>query len=469
MSCSTSRIRPIHQTATSVNDGTERYNTMTIWTCNAGSFSGFEKDGCAHVAGIRYATSKRWEPPIPYVYDTGVHACTSPAPFAVQLPSKIEFALAGTAYETFPQEESCQYLSITMPAETTPESNLPVMVWIHGGAYRNGGCDGPSYDRSPLARENDVIVVGVNYRLGVLGFVRDQDGKPSNNGLLDILEALLWINRNISAFGGDPGNVTLFGQSAGADAIMRIMAIDGAELLYRRAIMQSAPLGTLEGRTAMEAKMLEELNAVPDDIPTHQLLDAQASIVAHVNEKGPAKRMVFAPHFGVFPLPSEEEAKAQMRRAAQGHELLIGAMTREVAAYVGTNGKFAALDRFPITRPVVERVIERIGSEIFNVPVEEFARSYAEAGGTAFLYSFSWMQGQSVLGASHCSDCLLLFGAGEAEGKPGCMGLSAREVLEAGAPFRKIWADFAKTGKIERASLDGIIDIQRLDNAPARR
>ena len=444
----------------------ERRDAMTIWTCDAGMFSGFEKDGCTHATGIRYATSERWGEPVPYRYDAGVHECTSPAPFAVQLPSKIEFALAGTAYETFPQEESCQYLSITMPTGAAPESNLPVMVWIHGGAYRNGGCDGPSYDRSPLVRENGVIVVGVNYRLGVLGFVRDQDGKPSNNGLLDILEALLWINRNISAFGGDPGNVTLFGQSAGADAIMRIMAIEGAELLYRRAIMQSAPLGTLEGRAAMEAKMLEELNSVPDDATTQQLRDAQASIVAHVSEKGIAKRMVFAPHFGVFPLASYEEAKAQIRRTAPGHELLIGTATREVAAYIGTSKKFAALDRFPITRPIAERVIKRIGGGIFNTPVEEFARSYAEAGGTTFLYSLSWMQGKSALGASHCSDCLLLFGVGAAEGKPGCMGLSAQEVLEVGAPLRKMWADFAKAGQIERASLDGMMEIRKLGASP---
>ena len=440
---------------------------MITWTCDAGSFSGFEKDGCIHATGIRYATSERWEPPIPYAYDAGVHACTSPAPFAVQLPSKIEFALAGTAYETFPQEESCQYLSITMPTGTTPESNLPVMVWIHGGAYRNGGCDGPSYDRSPLVRENGVIVVGVNYRLGVLGFVRDQNGKPSNNGLLDIIEALLWINRNIPAFGGDPGNVTLFGQSAGADAIMRIMSIEGAELLYRRAVMQSAPLGTLAGRATMEAKMLEELNSVPADATTQQLRNAQASIVAHVTEKGNAKRMVFAPHFDVFPLPSEEEAKAQIRRVAPGHELLIGAMTREVAAYIGTSKKFTALDRFPITRPITERVIKRIGSAIFNAPIQEFAHSYAKAGGTTFLYTFSWMQGKSVLGASHCSDCLLLFGARDAESKPGCMGLSAQEVLRAGAPFRKIWADFAKTGAVARTSLDGMVEIRKLDASSA--
>ena len=445
------------------SDEIERHDTMITWTCDVGSFAGFEKDGCTHATGIRYATSKRWEPPIPYVYDAGVHECTSPAPFAVQLPSKIESALVGMAYEDYPQEESCQYLSITMPMGATPESSLPVMVWIHGGAYRNGGCDGPSYNRSPLVRENGVVVVGVNYRLGVLGFVRDQDGRPSNNGLLDILEALLWINRNISAFGGDPGNVTLFGQSAGADAIMRIMAIEGAELLYRRAIMQSAPLGTLAGRAAMETKMLEELNAVPADATTQQLRDAQASVVAHVTEKGTAKRMVFAPHFGVFPLPSEEDAKVQIRRIAPSHELLIGATTREVAAYVGTNKKFAAIDRFPITRPIAERVIKRIGDEIFNAPVAEFARSYAEAGGTTFLYTFSWMQGESVLGASHCSDCLLLFGAETAEGKPGCMGLSAQEVLEAGTPFRKVWADFAKTGKVERASLDRMVEIRKMD------
>jgi hypothetical protein len=76
------------------------------------------------------------------------------------------------------------------------------------------------------------------------------------------------------------------------------------------------------------------------------------------------------------------------------------------------------------------------------------------------------MQGKSALGASHCSDCLLLFGVGAAEGKPGCMGLSAQEVLEVGAPLRKMWADFAKAGQIERASLDGMMEIRKLGASP---
>jgi para-nitrobenzyl esterase len=120
-------------------------------------------------------------------------------------------------------DEHCQRLSVTVPVERRAGEALPVMVWIHGGAYIIGAGDAPIHDPAQLVREHRVIVVTVTYRLGILGFLGSARGRPANLGLLDLIEALRWIGRNIAAFGGDPHNVTLFGHSAGGDAIAHLI------------------------------------------------------------------------------------------------------------------------------------------------------------------------------------------------------------------------------------------------------
>ena len=281
-------------------------STPTVHT-QVATFKGFSSDECRHFLGIRYATSERYAPPVPYTYGDAEQDCTTPAPYPVQLCSTIELTLTEIHYENLPQEESCQYLSITVPDGAAPDSRLPVMVWYYGGSYRNGGCDNPFYDRSVIAKENGVIVVGINYRLSLLGFVKNREGGYANNGLLDAIEGLRWVNANIAAFGGDPTNITLFGESAGGDLVRCIMLAEGTDELYRRAIIQSDPMGTLENREAMERKILDELNELPLDATTERLLETQQSITGHVTERGLAKHLIFAPHAGVFPLPAKKD------------------------------------------------------------------------------------------------------------------------------------------------------------------
>lgn len=105
-------------------------------------------------------------------------------------------------------DEDCQHLSVTMPAGTAPGDDLPVMVWIHGGSYVSGAGDLPIMDPAALVAEQNVIVVTVTYRLGLFGFLGGVPGRPANLGLLDQLAAFAWVQRNISAFGGDPRRVT---------------------------------------------------------------------------------------------------------------------------------------------------------------------------------------------------------------------------------------------------------------------
>lgn len=436
--------------------------SKTLFVCPAGTFSGIEEDGVIQIKGIRYAVSERYARPEPFQYPEGIHEMTKAAPYALQPPSKAETALQGTLYERYPQEESCQYLSVTIPANRQNTLYLPVMVWFHGGSYRNGGCDCPTYDRRLLVRENNIVVVGVNFRLGVLGFVKDREGKYANNGLLDVIESLKWIRDNISAFGGDPDNVTIFGQSAGADAVRCVMLSDGTGELYRRAIIQSDPIGTMKNRGDMEKKILDELNTLPLDASTQEILDIQDSIAAHVTEKGHAKRMIFAPHYGVNPLPAENDFPQRLREIAPSHELLIGSTARESAIAFAPSKLLLRLDRFFLTKWIIEPVFDRLARQVFVEPAYTFAEEYARAGGKTYHYVFKWMENESVIGACHMMDVLPLFGPGHAEGHLFAMGLSAEELSEIGVPMRKIWADFAKSGRISRMKIDGMIEISEI-------
>ncbi|WP_370530402.1 carboxylesterase family protein [Streptomyces sp. WP-1] len=129
---------------------------------------------------------------------------------------------------------------------TVPDSGTgpaPVLVWLHGGAYLGGSGEWNLYDATRLVRETGIVVVSVSYRLGVLGYLRAPGVAPGNLGLLDQIAALEWVRDNIAAFGGDPGRVTVSGQSAGAHSVAALLGIDRARPLFTRAILQSAPLG----------------------------------------------------------------------------------------------------------------------------------------------------------------------------------------------------------------------------------
>lgn len=432
-------------------------HTIPTVQTQAGTFKGFMADDCAQFFGIRFATSERYCAPVPFTYEGTEHDCTTPAPYPVQLCSTIELVLTGIHYENLPQEESCQYLSITVPEGATPESQLPVMVWFYGGSYRNGGCDNPFYDRSVLAKENGVIVVGINYRLSLLGFVKNREGGFANNGLLDAIEGLRWVKANIAAFGGDPTNITIFGESAGGDLVRCIMLSEGTDDLYCRAIIQSDPIGTWENRGEMERKILDELNELPLDAPVERILEAQQAITSHVTEKGLAKHMIFAPHAGVYPLPAKEDEERRLREVAPKHDILIGTNARETASYIGGNKLASALDRNILTRWILELALHKKTMAIFAEPTRKFAQLYADCGGKVHLYSYFWRKNQHVIGAGHITELALLFGGKGIEGTLMAQGLPETAFLEHGKPLRRIWADFAKTGKVSTERIEGMM------------
>ncbi|MBW2051458.1 MAG: carboxylesterase family protein [Deltaproteobacteria bacterium] len=211
----------------------------------SGLISGFtygDKNELRIFKGVPYAAPPvgelRWKPPQPPAYWEGVKNTKKPCAWCPQ-PESIVFAR-----RTGPQSEDCLYLNIWSTAKDTEEKR-PVMVWIHGGGSTTGFGGSLFYSGGKLARRG-VVVVTINYRLGPLGYLahpllseESEKGVSGNYGFLDQIAALKWVKKNITAFGGDPDNVTIFGESAGAVAVTRLMVSPLAKGLFHRAIAQS--------------------------------------------------------------------------------------------------------------------------------------------------------------------------------------------------------------------------------------
>ena len=227
----------------------------TIVSTTSGKIEGIEKDGLNIFLGIPFAApptgERRWLPPQPVTPWTGIKEMTSyvatapqniiaPGPNSPFQPSpKLDMSL-GTQPEI---NEDCLQLNVWTPG--LDNAHRPVMVWIHGGAFTSGTGASPTSNGGVLASRGDVVAVTINYRLNVFGFLRLKDitnGKipaTGNEGMLDQVAALEWIRDNIEAFGGDPGNVTIFGISAGGASVAALLAMKEAKGLFHKAISQS--------------------------------------------------------------------------------------------------------------------------------------------------------------------------------------------------------------------------------------
>lgn len=177
--------------------------------------------------------------------------------------------------------EDCLYLNVYSPATATAKSRLPVMFWIHGGGYTAGSGSEPRYTSSALP-ESGAVLVTINYRLGVFGFLASDDlakegnGSAGNYGLMDMVAALRWVKSNIAAFGGDPNNVTIFGESAGSFAVSTLMAAPSAQGLFQKAIGESgAAFGNALPLTTL-AKQAQRDQAWADSLGSHRLAELRA-------------------------------------------------------------------------------------------------------------------------------------------------------------------------------------------------
>src|SRR3569833_2069562 len=207
-----------------------------------GQARGVAHDGLVRFRGIPFAEApvgqRRLAPPVARGPWREVLDATRHGPVAPQGPSRL-VAVMGDF--TAAQSEDCLTLTITTPAVDV--ARRPVIVWLHGGGYSSGAGSLDWYDGGVLAREGAAVVVGVNYRLGPLGFLRVPGRSDGQAGLQDMIAALRWVREHIAGFGGDPGNVTVMGQSAGAAAIMCMLTMPSARALFDRAVLQSSPAG----------------------------------------------------------------------------------------------------------------------------------------------------------------------------------------------------------------------------------
>ncbi|MFP5528656.1 carboxylesterase family protein [Peptococcus simiae] len=413
--------------------------------------------------GIRYARADRFAPPRRLTLAEGLADRQVPAPYALQNKAALEQLIFGVDYGQVDQAEDCLYLTVTVPlAQGDLPEKMPVMVWFHGGGFSNGGIANRAYDPSLLAEEGQVIVVAANYRLGAFGFLFDEEGGPGHPGFLDQLAALVWVNRYIDRFGGDPEAVCIFGQSAGGTSVHRLLAAAGTSGLFQRAIIQSAPFGTLDQRERMEGQLAAALRPFAFRPRGEDLREAQGQAQRSVKEWRHAKYMHFAPRPGVNPLPAGGDLDKAYAEAAKRVDLLIGANSREPSIYLAKYSWFPKLVQAPVLGPALEVVLRYMSRAIFQKGTRAFARQYAAAGGRVYHYTCSWGEDSSVFGGCHCAEMPLVFGAAAYRGSPLLMNKPAREIDQVGRRIRRLWTDFAKSGRVPNLTIPRCIRVKRV-------
>lgn len=332
-------------------------------------------DGVTAFLGIPYAAPPvgraAFEAPAPVVAWDGVRDAGAYGPTAPQVgyPEAIAAILDNVIA---PGED---YLNLNVWTPDPGASGLPVMVWIHGGAFSRGSNRMAIYAGDTFARDG-VVLVGINYRLGLPGF-GSVDGAPENRGLLDQLAALEWVQRNIAAFGGDPRQVTVFGESAGAMSIASLLSSPRAEGLFRRAIMQSGNGGTAADPADARrvTARIAEIAGVSADVDglaglsSRELLNAQTQAALDLNlnpdpeiwgrtvvDRGMGSMAHFPVLDGdVLPaLPVESIAAG----AGRGIDLLAGWNVDEFRFFLAPGGVAAS-----ITDEVAHGVLEKWGAD----------------------------------------------------------------------------------------------------------
>jgi para-nitrobenzyl esterase len=448
----------------------------------AGAVRGRREDGLAVFRGIPFA-----EPPV------GQARFRAPRParawdgtreaYAFGPPPPQEAGLQGrTGFLDRSLGDDWLTVNVWTP-DPDPAARRPVMVWIYGGAYKLGHAGSPGYDARHIARDGDLVVVTFNYRVGIEGFARIE-GAPANRGLLDQVAALEWVRDNIEAFGGDPEQVTVFGESAGAGSVAALLAMPSAAGLFRRAIAQSVP-GTYfsdelarDLATALAAEAgLRPTAADLSTVDPRQLTDAgqalSAKMLQYQDRWGQVAPTVtpFSPVVDGEVLPTTPW-RALAAGAGRDIELITGHNREEYQLFLvlggmlgkitdeqvtgalrlfapGPDGEAAYRAAFPDATP--DELYERIQSDwLFRMPSLHLAEAQVSGGGRAYAYELTWPAPGSggVLRACHGLDIPLVFGTfaadlgtllfAGAEPGPEAEALSSR--------FRRSWTTFARTG-----------------------
>lgn len=330
---------------------------MTTIDTTQGRLEGREQSGTHRFLGIPYAAPPvpphRFRAPRPATPWAGVRQAASYGPQAMQplFPFQ-DPALAndpfhqpnrdfhaGIDLDPIPYAEDCLYLNVWTSGIA---GRRPVMVWLHGGGFSAGAGSWGWFDGADLARDGDVVVVTVNHRLNVFGFLAldalggRAAGYTPNAGMLDLVAALEWVRDNIAAFGGDPGRVTIFGQSGGGMKVTSLMAMPAARGLFHRAIVQSGPFLRAVPNDRAEAAargVLAHVGATTIDALQHVPAGALADAFVAAREGAPGVPRQFAPTLADN-LPADPFDPMPTPLAA-GVPMLIGATTEEVTSLQG--------------------------------------------------------------------------------------------------------------------------------------
>ncbi len=410
--------------------------------------------------GIPYAApplgSLRWQPPQPPASWQGVRTASEFGPACPQ-----------TRRGDLLTDEDCLTLNLWMPAGADSDARLPVMVWIHGGAFRGGASSSPVYDGANFAREG-VVLVSMNYRLGALGFFAHPLLDPGEStgqgwasyGLMDMVAALEWVQDNIAGFGGDPARVTIFGESAGGMAVEMLMVSPAAKGLFAGAIAQSGyatwPLPRAgEGVATEIASGIVERAARGKQISTGMALRALAA-----DELAEAVQGLHLPIVDGVVLPDEPGTLF-----AQGRQhdvpFIVGANSYDGAVVRGTGvsvegilagfatatpghvetarslwaDDYAVSDELGATR--------LFGDVRYLVAARHTGKSMGRVSSSAYLYYFSFVppgrRGEWA-GAPHGSELPLLFGNAVGD------RVLESESAAVGERLRRRWVSFAEDG-----------------------
>ena len=443
------------------------YDRSLSVKCVNGTFVGRKEDGFVVYRGIPFVGEQpvgdlRWKAPVDYAANDGVFEAFHNGKVACQMRSGKDTT------SLYVQGEDCLYLNIWKADEET-DTKKPVMVWMHGGGFMMGGTIDPLYQCDALVKENpDVIFVSIAYRLGILGYLHlthlsdgDQYPDAPNAGLLDQLQALKWVHENIAGFGGDPGNVTIFGESAGAGSVVLLPLIKGSHAYFRRVIAQSGSpalsrtteqsiSATDEVMGILGCKTVADLKAVPLD----KLIDASA--VLGMRNIGPER------DGKLLPLDTYE---AYANGAAADIDIMQGCNKDEFNHFLHTMGmenfipwgegmKAAKLAQMTkedqklaesfcadVKGEEYEHVSRLLDQIWFNAPLIRTSEEQAKAGGKSYTYIFKPESRNKLMKCGHGAELPTVFNKPE---------LGREEELEVDETFaktmRRMWIQFARSG-----------------------
>jgi para-nitrobenzyl esterase len=458
-----------------------------IVATTSGQVRGQVANGVRKFLGVPYAAGpvgeRRFKAPQPYPAWEGVRDATWPAPNAPQhsrpFPNLDITPFVGAGWI---KGDDYLNVSIWTPDIGTKEAEanrLPVMVWIHGGAFIGGSNSAPVSDGGAYARAG-VVMMAVNYRMGIDGFL-PIPGAPTNLGLRDMIAALQWVKANAAAFGGDPDNVTVFGESAGAMAIGDLIVSPLAKGLFKRAIIESGH-GAMVRSIAVGQRVVKQIAKLAGVKPTleafktlsfDQCIDAVVKIhepkvkidVREADGRDPAFGLSrFLPVYGDDVLP-EKPHDALRKGAGKDIDVLIGSNREEMNLYFVPLGVLPKLNGF-LTWLILKKVEPKAGpilkayknsgprrrggavfcdamtDLVFRLPARRFAAAHQ---GTTHLYEFDWRSPacNGELGAAHGVELPFVFNTlAICSGPKGVVGENPPQALA--DRMQGLWASFAK-------------------------